>query len=57
MVGILGVAVAVTVGVVRQAQPLRIWETVSEAVHAVAQVGNDVGVGAAVYVEQNPDAD
>ena len=55
--GILGVAVAVTVGVVRQAQPLRIWETVSEAVHAVAQVGNDVGVGAAVYVEQNPDAD
>ena len=55
MTGILGVAVAVGVG--RHAHALKIWEVVSEAVHAVLQAGNEEDVGVAVYVEQNPDAD
>lgn len=40
--------VDVCVGVGRQAQPLRIWEVMEGAVHAVAHGGREVGVGAAV---------
>ncbi len=43
-----GVEVGVEVEVARQAQPLRIWDVVSGAVQADAQVGREVEVGVAV---------
>ncbi len=44
-------------GVGRHAQPLRIWDVLSKDLHAVAQEGREIGVGAGVYVGQKPDAD
>jgi hypothetical protein len=56
-VGAVEVGVEVGVAVARQAHPLRIWEAVSDAVQAVAQVGREVEVGVAVYEVQKSVAD
>ena len=55
--GAVEVGVEVGVAVARQAHPLRIWEVVSDAVQAAAQVGREVEVGVAVYEVQKSVAD